>query len=125
MIILLDSDILIEISRGRNPAILSAWDSLSESEITLLYSPVNTAELWAGARPSETESTEKLLLSLDCVGIDHSIGELAGKFMRIFSKSHSLKLGDALIAATAVQKQANLWTRNRNHYPMQEVSFYQ
>jgi predicted nucleic acid-binding protein len=35
-----------------------------------------------------------------------------------------VELGDALIAATAVQSKAALWTRDRKHYPMKELSFY-
>ena len=31
---------------------------------------------------------------------------------------------DALIAATAVLHHATLWTRNRKHYPMPDVNFY-
>jgi predicted nucleic acid-binding protein len=44
--------------------------------------------------------------------------------MRLYAKSHDLKLGDALIAATATKNQAQLWTRNRKHFPMPEVSFH-
>ena len=44
--------------------------------------------------------------------------------MRLYSKSHSLKIGDALIGASVVLNQADLWTLNRKHYPMPELSFY-
>jgi len=43
---------------------------------------------------------------------------LAGEYLRRYNKSHNLKIADALIAASAVQNQADLWTRNRKHYPM-------
>jgi predicted nucleic acid-binding protein len=124
VIIFVDSDVLIEVSRGRNQEILSTWNSLSESGTTILYSPVSAAELWAGARPEENEYTEQLFLSLDCVHIDHSIGELAGKFMRLYGKSHSLKLGDALIAASSQRSKAHLWTRNRKHFPIKDLLLY-
>ncbi len=29
-----------------------------------------------------------------------------------------------MIAAAAVLHRADLWTRNRKHYPMKELSFY-
>jgi predicted nucleic acid-binding protein len=48
MTVLVDSDILIEVSRGRNEAILSEWGSLCESRAVILYSPVSAAELLAG-----------------------------------------------------------------------------
>ena len=124
MTIFVDSDILIEVSRGHNLAILSVWESLCESDTIIFYSPVSAAELWAEARPNEFDSITELFESLDCIPIEHSIGEQAGAFMRTFGKSHNLKLGDALIAASVVHTKAVLWTHNRKHYPMNEVTFY-
>lgn len=46
MTILVDSDVLIEVSRGRNQDVLSRWQELSDSDHTILYSPVTAAELW-------------------------------------------------------------------------------
>ena len=51
MTVLVDSDILIEVSRGKNAVIAKKWMELSESDAAVLYSPVSVAELWAGARP--------------------------------------------------------------------------
>lgn len=53
MTVLVDSDILIEVSRGRDEDIVSKWMDLSRSDAAVLYSPVSVAELWAGARPKE------------------------------------------------------------------------
>jgi predicted nucleic acid-binding protein len=86
---------------------------------------VTTAEIWAGARSQEQEETARFFQILTCAVTTQEIGELAGAFLRQYSKSHSLKIGDALIAATAVQNRAQLWTRNRKHYPMPELSFYE
>jgi predicted nucleic acid-binding protein len=36
-----------------------------------------------------------------------------------------VELGDALIAAGAVLSGATLWTRNRKHYPIKELAFFQ
>jgi predicted nucleic acid-binding protein len=124
MTIVVDSDILIEVLRTRNEAIHSTWLSLARSDATIFYSPVSSAEIWAGARPSEREMTTRLFRPLLCLPITQEIGELAGEFMRLYGKSHSLKLGDALIAAATAKHQARLWTRNRKHYPMPELSFY-
>ena len=104
--------------------ILSRWTRLSESEDTLLYSPVTEAELWAGARPHEYQAITDLFLALLCVPVDREIGRQAGDYLRQYRKSHSLELPDALIASTAVLSQAELWTRNRKHYPMKELSFF-
>jgi hypothetical protein len=59
-----------------------------------------------------------------CVPADAAVGRRAGEYLRRYRKSHSVELGDALIAATAVVSGAMLWTRNRKHYPMTELTFY-
>lgn len=124
MTILVDSDILIEVSRGRDETILSRWRDLSQSDETILYSPVTAAELWAGALPPEYGPLSNLFQALLCAPADGETGRLAGEYLRRYHKSHSLELGDALIAATAAQNKAALWTRNRKHYPMKGLSFY-
>jgi predicted nucleic acid-binding protein len=122
--VLVDSDVLIEVSRGRDQDILAKWEELARSEHRVLYSPVTAAELWAGARPREHEPLSNLFRALLCVPIDGETGRLAGDYLRDYRKSHSVELGDALIAATAVLNNAELWTRNRRHFPMRDVSFY-
>jgi len=123
--VLVDSDILIEISRARDSAILAKWMELSDSEALILFSPVTAAELWAGARPSEYTKLEALFEALVCVPADASIGRSAGEYLRRYRKSHSLELGDALIAASAVASGGRLWTRNRKHYPIPELTFFE
>jgi predicted nucleic acid-binding protein len=49
---------------------------------------------------------------------------VAGALLRQYKKSHGLEIADALIAAAAIQNQAALWTRNRKHYPMKNLTFY-
>jgi predicted nucleic acid-binding protein len=122
--VLVDSDILIEVSRGRDQAIVLRWLELSRSEEIVLYSPVTAAELWAGALPHEHGPLTHLFEALQCAPTDKETGRLAGDYLRQYRRSHSLELGDALIAAAAMQNQAALWTRNRKHYPMKSLIFY-
>ena len=124
MKVLLDSDILIEILRGRNPSISAQWSEFGKSEDVVLYSPVSSAEVWAGARPNDHASIENLLGAMRCVPIDKDTGRWAGDYLRQYNKSHGLHIADALIAATALQTGASLWTRNRKHFPMKELSFF-
>jgi predicted nucleic acid-binding protein len=122
--VLVDSAVLIEVSRGKDQKVLSRWTELSQSEITILYSPVTAAELWAGARPREYEALTNLFRALVCAPIDRETGRKAGDYLRQYRKSHGLELGDALVASAALLNRAELWTRNRKHYPMKELSFY-
>jgi predicted nucleic acid-binding protein len=122
--VLIDSDIVIEVLRGRDQAILTQWSELADSHSPILVSPVTFAEVGAGAFPKESQMISRFFAPLTCVVIDQKIGQLAGEYLRQYSKSHSLKIADALIAASAAQNQAALWTRNRKHYPMPDLIFY-
>ncbi len=124
MTVLVDSDILIEVSRGRNADIVTKWIDLSNSDAAVLYSPVSVAELWAGARPNEYDALKNLFRALTCTPIDEEAGRQAGDYLRQYRRSHGVEVADALIAASAVGNRAELWTRNRKHYPMKEVSFF-
>jgi predicted nucleic acid-binding protein len=122
--VLIDSDILIEVSRARDHAVLARWDELSRSEVALLCSPVTVAELWHGARPKEHGTLEALFTAIHCVPIDSKIGLRAGDYLRQYAKGHRVELGDALISATVSIHNLELWTRNRRHYPMRDVVFF-
>jgi predicted nucleic acid-binding protein len=124
MTVLVDSDILIEVSRGRNLEIVARWIELSNADAAVLYSPISVAELWAGARPSEHEALNNLFRALTCAPIDSEAGHQAGAWLRKYRLSHGVEVADALIAAGAVAHRAELWTRNHKHYPMKEVSFF-
>lgn len=124
MSLLIDSDILIEVSRGHDEDIVKRWYELSDSATALLCSPVTIAELWHGARPHEYSILEALFSALICVPIEREVARVAGDYLRGYARSHHVELGDALIAATAQVHDAVLWTRNRKHYPMKEMRFY-
>ena len=100
------------------------WSEIVNSEQRVLVSPATIAELWQRVRPHEVKSLTEFLESLTCIPIDKQTGQLAGFYLNQYRKSHNLAIADALIAAGAVLEHALLWTRNRKHYPMPELSFY-
>ena len=121
---LIDSDILIEVSRARDSAILAKWDALSRGSTALFFSPVSVAELWHGARQTDDAILQAIFAAIQAIPIDAEIGQRAGAFLKQYAKSHGVELGDALIAATASVHALQLWTRNRRHYPMKELRFF-
>jgi predicted nucleic acid-binding protein len=125
MTVLVDSDILIEVSRGRNADILARWAELGESDAVVLYSPVSVAELWCGARRNEHDILSELFRALTCAPIDEEVGHGAGIYLNRYKRSHGVETADALIAASAVANGAELWTRNFKRYPSREIVFFE
>jgi len=68
-------------------------------------------------RAGEEKGIAALFAGLEVVTIDATTGELAGERLRRYRRSHRLELGDALIAASAMQYGERLATLNRRHYP--------
>jgi predicted nucleic acid-binding protein len=122
--VLLDTDIAIEVLRARNQGLLSRWSEVVASGAAVLYSPITAAEVWAGAFPRESQLISVFFRPLICVATDYETGHLAGEFLHKFARSHGLEIADAFIAAAAVQNQATLWTHNRKHYPMANLTFF-
>jgi predicted nucleic acid-binding protein len=119
--VLLDTDILIEVLRQRDEAILEEWRRLGRNAELVLYTPVTMAELWHGLRHGEEAAVSNILETIICVPLNAEIGRRAGDYLRRFHRSHGLALGDALIAAAAAVHGCALWTRNRRHYPMKDI----
>jgi predicted nucleic acid-binding protein len=119
--ILLDTDVIIEILRG-NAKIKKVFNDLVTEGSRICFSPISSAEVHAGMRLGEEKSIAALFSSLDCIPIDEDTGVKAGQYLKTYSKSHGVELGDALIGATAASIGATLWTRNLKHYPMPDIS---
>lgn len=124
MIVLVDSDVLIEVTRARDTATLEKWADLADSADVVMCTPVSVPELRHGARPQEHKVLDDPFRALVCVPLDAETGRQAGEYLRACHKSHGVELGDALIAAAAVQHNATFWTRNLKHDPMKALAFY-
>ncbi len=122
--VLLDTDIVIEVLRDRDEELISRWRTLIARPKPVLYTSVTSAELWHGLRPGEEPAVIQLLDTLICVPLSDEIGRRAGTYLRRFHASHSLALGDSLIAATAAIHKCALWTRNKKHYPMKDIVLF-
>jgi hypothetical protein len=116
--ILIDSDIIIWILRKKED-IKQKFISLSEQYEALIFiTPIQIAEIYAGLKKKEKIDTEIFLNELLHLPIDKQVGQLAGEYLNLYSKSHSVTLADALIAASAKKNNLKIWTINKKHYPM-------
>jgi len=113
--LLFDSDVLIDCLRNHTAAV-AYLEEVSEQS---LISAVTVAELFAGVRDeAEKEILTQFVHLFEVVPVDSEIAKLAGIYRRDYRASHGTGLMDALIAATAKLKHAQLVTLNKRHFPM-------
>jgi len=111
---LVDTDVLIWHLRGNYRATqrLDQLDKLTISAITyleLLQGVRNRAEMVAIQKSLARRNAERLPLT-------PTITERATTLMESLSLSHGLQLGDALIAATALEHNLTVLTANTKHF---------
>ena len=112
---LIDSNVLIDVTRGNKGAIQFV-DSLGGA---WALSQVTAMELIVGARDKRDLAMIDGFLSLyPVVPLSDSIGTGAYSLLKTFAKSHGLHVFDSLIASTAIDKALTLITLNRKHYQM-------
>lgn len=119
--VLVDTDVLIEFLRSKQRA---QEVLMSAAKSTDLYcSVVTVAELIAGMRVSEKDSTEKLLSGFHLLPVTEAIARQAG-FLRQQKKARPILLPDCLIAATAMEHHCALLTFNLKDYPFEALDLY-
>jgi predicted nucleic acid-binding protein len=76
-------------------------------------------ELIAGCRnKAEVATMEKLVADFNLIQLSPTASAKAYSLMLTYSKSHSLMIPDALIAATALTEELELATDNERHFKM-------
>jgi predicted nucleic acid-binding protein len=113
---LLDTDIIIDFLRRRDYArkLLENW----AGEGLLAISTLTQLEIYQGMKSGEEKATNVFLDGLVSVVVDVPIARQAGRIIGEFrSKGITVGIGDAIIAATALQMSAPLLTNNVEHYP--------
>ena len=112
---LIDTDVLIEYLRGSHPAA----EFLEHLEGELLISAITVAERFSNARGlDELDALDQFMLAFEVVPVDEILARSGGQLRQEYGASHGAGLTDALIAATALAREAELVTFNRRHYPM-------
>jgi len=106
--IILDTNIFIDHLRGYAPAI-AFFSSLSDKEVS--FSAITESELLAGSINQSSEKREILLQFLEQwrkISVDNPLAAVAGDLSRIYK----MDIPDALIAASAIQENSTLITKN-------------
>ena len=111
---LIDTDILIWVFRGNQKAarILEAAESRQISAVTYM-------ELIQGVRDRNELRKVKMFLSdydFEVLPLSENIGHRASIYIEEYGLGMSVRMADALIAATAVEHHLTLFTGNRKHY---------
>jgi len=111
--ILLDTNILIEILKD-NPQ--------TQKEIARLQAPfsissISAMELMVGARnKQEVKKLQQFIQLFNQAHLNESISNRALQLITDYAKSHTLDIPDALIAASAIEYHASLFTYNRKDF---------
>ncbi len=115
---LLDSTILIDLSRGGITA-AEYIDSERAAAVSLFISVISAMELIAGCRnKGEVMKIKALVAEFSLLHLSPLISARAYELMLLFNKSHGLAIPDALIAATAVTNNLELISDNVRHFSM-------
>jgi predicted nucleic acid-binding protein len=108
-VILLDTNILIQILKGDNKTVKTVEDI----DDHIAISSISAMELYFGAfDKNETKKIEKFLSLFEVLHIDKEVSIKATKLIKQYAKSHSLDIPDSLIASCAITNKCTLLTYN-------------
>jgi len=108
--ILCDTNILIEFYKN-NAGVTVALREIGLSDLAI--STVTVGELYFGARDRrELLKLKKHLANLHQIPVDEETSSLTLSLLETYALSHRLNLPDAIIAATALRHNLNLYTLN-------------
>ena len=115
---LLDTDTLIDFSKGREPVVSRINQWIKAGDI-LGVCPINIAEFYAGLPQSARKDWDEFFETLTCWEMPPNAARMAGIFRHEFQKrGRTLTTTDALIAAVALEQDATIVTSNISDYPM-------
>jgi len=112
--VLLDTDVLIWVLRGNTKAA-----RVIDNADPRLISTITYMELVQGARNRQELRSIKSFLSdlgFEVVPLSENTGHRATIYVEEYGLAEGLSVADALIAATAVERNLTLCTGNRKHY---------
>lgn len=113
--VIIDTDILIDFSLDRNDAIQTM--ALLEDQFILSVSVITAMELYSGCRSKkDLIRVDELLLDIHTEDITKPISQKAFGLMKKFRSSHGVEINDMLIAATSLNLEIKMISKNQKHY---------
>ncbi len=104
---LIDTNIFITILKGDARLKLFIETMVCAIDTIIYIEPIQGAK-----DRREVQIIEKYLTTFQLIYFDKIISQTAVKLIRLYSKSHDLVLGDAIIAATCLENNLTLITFN-------------
>jgi len=112
-VVLLDTNILVEILKGNNETI----EKIQLLEAKLSISSITVMELYYGAlNKAELTKLEKFVSLFSIIELNENISKKATKLVKRYAKSHTLDIPDSLIASTSLVLNAKLVTYNTKDF---------
>ena len=111
--ILLDTNILIEILKDNS----QTQKKIASLQAPFSISSITAMELIYGARnKQEVQKLQQFIQLFNQIHLNESISARALQLITDYAKSHMLDIRDALIAASAIEYHASLFTYNRKDF---------
>ena len=112
--ILCDTSVIIEALK-KNPIVIQAIEKIGLERIAV--SVVTVMELYYGAlNKAELKKIKRHLSSIRIFQIEEEISIMASDLIEQYAKSHGLQIPDALIAATSINRDLQLYTGNTKDF---------
>lgn len=114
-LVIIDTDILIDFSLDRPDAIQTMV--LLEDQFILSISVITAMELYAGCRSKkDLKRVDELLIDVHIEFVTKSISKKAFDLMKEFRSSYGVEINDMLIAATSLNLETKMISKNQKHY---------
>lgn len=117
MRVVIDTNVIIDHFRGVEAA-TRQMEEIEAGNFEGLISTITIMELMAARRMTESrkEAIQSILGIFTTVAVDKGVASKAGELLSKYRLSHGLDPIDALIAATALNNDAVLFTLNKKHF---------
>ncbi len=120
--ILLDTSVLVEFSRRREPA-TSRVRALLASGDDIGVCGINITEFLSGVAVEKRQQWERFFATLSYWDITRPVASKAGYFRYEYAKKgQPLSTQDTMIAAVAYEQNATIFTGNVKDFPMPDIA---